>query len=232
MSFTRVDMQRAVDITSYAPRESAIHVFIRRNLIDVCRWIKVGYPIHAVNWLTFTEAIVTTVEPPLTVPLHNGHLCRSRPLFLADSPYIDPCLNLSSKATSTKTTFFLVPRWPLCSMQGVYLYLPDTNLIWVKLINWSLAQGIQTVECAMTLESGKIIRKRRGWRKRGGLGLHGFVFTPYPIPLRFFLLTSLCNDSRQSERLEHARFIWAADQQKAATNICPIVKWKESQEGV
>ena len=99
-------------------------------------------------------------------------------------------------------------------------------------LNWSLAQGVQTVECAMTLESGKIIRKRRGWRKRGGLWLHGFVFTPYPIPLRFFLLTSLCNDSWQSERLEDARFIWAADQQKAATNICPIVKWKESQEGV
>ena len=83
----------------------------------------------------------------------------------------------------------------------------------------------------MTLESGKIIRKRRGWRKRGGFGLHGFVLTSYPIPLMFFLLTSPCKDSPQSERLEYARFIWGADQQKAATNICTIIKWKESQQG-
>lgn len=82
----------------------------------------------------------------------------------------------------------------------------------------------------MTLESGKIIRKRRGWRKRGGLELHGFVLTPYPIPLVFFLLTSPCKDSPQCERLEYARFIRGADQQKAATNICTIIKWKESKE--
>ena len=65
----------------------------------------------------------------------------------------------------------------------------------------------------MTLESGKIIGKRRGWRKRGGLEF-----------------TSPCKDSPQCERLEYARFIWGADQQKAATNICTIIKWKESKE--
>ena len=59
----------------------------------------------------------------------------------------------------------------------------------------------------------------------------GLLSPPTTSPLMFFLLTSLCNDSPQSERLKHARFMWGADQQKAATNICTIIKWKESQEG-
>lgn len=61
MPLTRVDMQRPVVLTSYVPTESAIHVFIRRNLIDVCRWIKVGYPIHAVNWLRSRKGSIRTI---------------------------------------------------------------------------------------------------------------------------------------------------------------------------
>ena len=51
-----------------------------------------------------------TVEPPLTAtspqrpPRYNGHLATTatslqQPLFLADSPYIDFCFNLSPTAT-------------------------------------------------------------------------------------------------------------------------------------
>ena len=185
------------------------------------------------NTFAFAEAIIATVEPPLTVTSPQR---RSRPLFLVDCPHIDSCFNLSSMAASLKWPLFFCPQGGLCG--EVQLYFSSTwSLQHVRclllsgyLINWCLAQGIQIVECAMTLESGKIIRKRRGWRKRGGLELHGFVLTPYPIPLVFFLLTSPCKDSPQCERLEYARFIWGADQQKAATNICTIIKWKESKE--
>ena len=142
---------------------------------------------------------------------------------------------LSSMAASLKWPLFFCPQGGLCG--EVQLYFSSTwslqhvrCLLVSGYLNWCLAQGIQIVECAMTLESGKIIRKRRGWRKRGGLELHGFVLTPYPIPLVFFLLTSPCKDSPQCERLEYARFIRGADQQKAATNICTIIKWKESKE--
>jgi len=109
-------------------------------------------------------------------------------------------------ATSLQWPLFFCPQGGLCG--EVQLYFNSTwslqhirCLLVSGYLNWCLAQGIQIVECAMTLESGKIIRKRRGWRKRGGLGLQGFALTPYPIPLMFFLLTSLCNDSPQSERL-------------------------------
>ena len=48
----------------------------------------------------------TTVEPP-SPPLYNGH-------FLADTPYIDSCLNLSTTAT------FFSPIFPFFKTRFVF----------------------------------------------------------------------------------------------------------------
>ena len=85
----------------------------------------------------------------------------------------------------------------------------------------------------MTLESGKIIRKRRGWWKRGGVRVTWVCSHPLPHPPNVFPAhISLQSGSPQSERLEHAIGLYGEQiSKRQQQNICTIIKWKESQEG-
>ena len=50
------------------------------------------------------DRMLSTVEPPQTASSPR------RPLFFADSPYIDSCLNLSTTVTSLQRPLSFVPK--------------------------------------------------------------------------------------------------------------------------